>query len=74
MADALIVPSARKHGVHDDDILHAYRHPMRVFQMDDLVMLVGPSRSGLPLEIGVTRAHEGDIIIHAMPARAKFLR
>ena len=66
--------SARKHGIHDDDILHAYRQPTRVLQLDDLVMLVGPSRTGQLLEIGVSRAEGIDFIIHAMPARAKFIR
>ena len=72
--DPVIVASARKHGIHDDDILHAYRQPTRVLQLDDLVMLVGPSRTGQLLEIGVSRAEGIDFIIHAMPARAKFIR
>ena len=72
--EPVIVPSARKHGVHDRDILHAYRHPVRVFQLDDLLMLIGPSHSGQPLEIGVSHAEGIDFIIHAMPARAKFTR
>jgi hypothetical protein len=29
--DPVILKSARKHGVHDDDILHADRNPTRVF-------------------------------------------
>ena len=72
--EPVIIASARKHGVHDDDILHAYRHPTRVLQLDDLVMLIGPSGTGQPLEIGVSRADGIDFIIHAMPARAKFIR
>lgn len=72
--EPVIIVSARKHGVHDDDIIHAYRHPTRVLQLDDLVMLIGPSRSGQLLEIGVSRADGIDFIIHAMPVRAKFIR
>ena len=72
--DPVIVASARRHGVQDDDILHAYRHPVRVLQLDDLIMLIGPSQTGQLLEIGVSRANEIDFIIHAMPARAKFIR
>ena len=53
--DPVIVASARKHGVHDDDILHAYRHPTRVLALDDLVMLIGASRTGQLLEIGEPR-------------------
>lgn len=29
--DPVILQSARKHQVPDDDMLHAYRHPIRVF-------------------------------------------
>ena len=72
--EPVIIASARKHGVRDDDILHAYHHPTRVLRLDDLVMLIGPSQSGQPLEIGVSRAEAIDFIIHAMPARAKFIR
>lgn len=72
--EPVILVSARKHGVHDDDILHAYRHPTRVLQLDDLVMLIGPSQTGQLLEIGVSRADGIDFIIHAMPARPKFTR
>lgn len=72
--DPVIIASARKHGLHDDDILHAYSHPVRVLQLDDLVMLIGPSRTGQLLEIGVSHADGIDFIIHAMPARAKFIR
>ncbi len=72
--DPVIVASARKHGIHDDDILHAYRHPTRVLELDDLVMLLGASRTGQLLEIGVSHADGIDFIIHAMPARAKFIR
>lgn len=72
--EPVILASARKHGVHDDDILHAYRHPTRVLQLDDLVMLIGPSQAGQLLEIGVSRAEGIDFIIHAMPARPKFTR
>ena len=38
--------SARKHGVSDDEMLHAYRNPVRVFALDDLTMLIGPDVSG----------------------------
>jgi hypothetical protein len=72
--EPVILASARKHDVHDEDILHAYRHPTRVLQLDDLVMLIGPSQAGQLLEIGVSRADGIDFIIHAMPARPKFTR
>ncbi|HEY6629567.1 MAG TPA: hypothetical protein VI193_11335 [Acidimicrobiia bacterium] len=72
--DPVIVASARKHGISDNDMLHVYRNPKRVFQMDDLVMLIGGNESGRMLEIGVAAAEGIEFIVHAMPARQKFLR
>jgi hypothetical protein len=72
--DPVIVASARKHGISDDDMLHAYRNPIHAFQTDDLVVLVGGDESGRMLEIGVAAAEGIEFIIHAMPAREKFLR
>lgn len=51
--DPVVLNSARKHGISDSDMLHAYRHPIRVFALDDLVMLVGADQSGRLLEVGV---------------------
>lgn len=72
--DPVIVASARKHGIPDDDMLHAYRNPIRVFELDDLVMLIGGDESGQMLEIGVAAAEGIEFIVHVMPARDKFLR
>ena len=72
--DPVILESARKHGVNDADMLHAYRNPIRVFDLDDLVMLIGPDQSGLLLEVGVAEAEGIEFIVHAMPARSRFLR
>lgn len=55
-------------------ILHAYRNPIRVLQIDDLTMIIGADDSGRPLEIGVAVAEGVEFIVHAMPARPKFLR
>jgi len=54
-------------------MLHAYRHPLRVFDLDEVVMLIGPDRSATLLEIGVAHAEGIDFIVHAMLARPKFL-
>jgi hypothetical protein len=62
----VILASARKHGITDDDMLHAYRHPIRVFDLDDLDMLVGADTAGRMLEIGVTAAEGVEFIVHAM--------
>lgn len=69
-----MLASARKHGIQDDDVLHAYRHPVRVFEVGDLIMLIGGDRSGRLLEVGMTEAEGIEFIVHAMPARSKFVR
>jgi hypothetical protein len=69
-----ILGSARKHGVADARILHAYEHPIRVFEIEGLTMLIGADQSGRMLEVGVATADEIDYIVHAMAARQGFLR
>ena len=71
--DPVILESARKHGISDDDMLHAYRNPIRVFVLDDLVMLIGGDEAGRLLEVGVAEAEGREFIVHAMPAREQFL-
>jgi len=73
MMDPVILASARRHGVRDDNMLHAYRNPIRLFEADDLTMLIGPDESATLLEIGVAHAEGIDFIVHAMAARPKFL-
>ena len=53
--DPVILSSARKHGVADADMLHAYHHPVRVFALDNLTMLIGAGSSGRILEVGVAK-------------------
>lgn len=72
--DPVVVASARKHGVSDTDMLHAYRNPIRVFDLDALVMLIGADETGRLLEVGVATAEGVEFIVHAMPARPQFLR
>jgi len=75
MRDPLILPSARKHGVADADMLHAYRNPVDGFQQnDDMTMLIGPDTTGRLLEIGLIDHQDGQVMAHAMPARHKYLR
>jgi hypothetical protein len=70
-----IAPSARKHGISDDDMLHAFRNPIGVDYLDEnLTMLIGPARDGALLEVGVADSADGPVIIHADRARAKYLR
>ena len=69
----VILASARKHGIDDKDMLHAYRNPIRVFDLDGLTMLIGPDTAARLLEIGVSEAEGIEFIVHAMPARDRFL-
>ncbi len=73
--DPIIAESARKHGVSDQDILHAYANPMRIFELDEgFTMIVGANRAAIIYEIGVVEGQAAPVIVHAMRAREKFLR
>lgn len=67
---------ARKHGVSDEDTLHAWRNAIRrIDSDDDFVMLVGPDTAGRMLEVGVLDIDGDDpVAIHSMPLRKKFER
>ena len=71
--DPVILDGARRHGIRDDDMLHAYRHPIRVFEFEDLTMLIGPDQAARLLEIGVAEAEGVEFIVHAMATRPKYL-
>lgn len=68
-----IIKSARKHGVKDGDILHAFRNPVTSFEARDLTMIIGAACNGSLLEIGVIDADDEDaVIVHAMPLRRSY--
>jgi hypothetical protein len=70
--------SARRHGVADEDMLHAITNSVAVEDIGedpDRWLVVGPDRSGNLLEVVVLIPSEGDeIVIHAMPLRAVYRR
>lgn len=71
----IIAGSARKHGVSDEDILHAYSNPIRVFDLDEgFTMVIGANLAAVIFEIGVVDGITTPVIVHAMKAREKFLR
>ncbi len=71
----LIVESARKHGIADDDVLHAFHHPVSFEDLDEgFTMIIGPSRSAQLLEVGVVDTDHGPVIAHAMNARRRYVR
>ena len=54
---------------------HALTHRQREFDMGEgFTMVIGPSRTGALLEIGVSRRSGTLRLVHAMAARAKFTR
>jgi hypothetical protein len=76
--EPVILGSARKHGVSDEDILHALANPSTVTEMDEgFTMIAGGDRAGNLIEVGVVAADSREgllLIVHAMrPARTTFL-
>ncbi|HVR78107.1 MAG TPA: hypothetical protein VMS99_06895 [Acidimicrobiia bacterium] len=75
MIQPRIVDSARKHGVSDEIIPHAFNNPLLVEDLDErMTMFIGPDQAGNLYEIGVVGTDEGPIVVHAMKARPKYLR
>ena len=73
--DPIIAPSALKHGVDEDQILHAYRNPVRIWDLGDgFTMILGPNQAAVFLEVGYVQGEHVHVIVHAMLAREKFLR
>ncbi len=75
MDDPIIARSVLKHGLSEADILHAYHHPIRAWDMGDgFTMLLGANRAALVLEIGYIQGITAIVVVHAMRTREKFLR
>ncbi|CAL8974560.1 hypothetical protein CELL_01819 [Cellulomonas sp. T2.31MG-18] len=71
----IVAPSARKHGIGDSDIVHAYRNPIRVWDLGDgFTMMIGATAAATILEVGYVVGDVAVVIVHAMRAREKFLR
>ncbi len=70
-----IASSADRHDIDHTNILHAFDHPMWIEDLEDgLLMVIGPDATGRLLEIGIIDGLDGPVVIHAMHARAKYLR
>ena len=62
MEEPVIAASARRHGVSEETILHAFNNPIRSEDLDEgLVMLVGPDPAGQLYEIGVISSDEDQL-------------
>lgn len=69
-----IADSARRHGVLDEDILHAVRNPLRVIADPGRDLIIAADRAGRLLEVVVLDDDpaEDPVVIHAMLLRRKF--
>lgn len=72
--------SARRHGVSDEDIQHAVKHPVAVVDLDPesdppKLFVVGPDKAGNMLEVIILLlAEDEQLAIHAMSLRKKYFR
>ena len=68
--------SARKHGIADTDIEHAWRHAIRLVEYEyagqERLLVIGADRHGRLLELVAVPADEPTRIIHADLLRPKF--
>ena len=69
-----IADSARKHGVSDEEILHASRNALRAVPGIDRVLIIGADRDGRLPEIVVLDPEDDPVVIHADALRLKFYR
>jgi hypothetical protein len=70
-----ILDSAHRYGISDDAIEHALDHPIRIDRLEDLLMIVGPDRTGRLIEVGMSNRDDDDpVVVHAMAPRRRFLR
>jgi len=69
-----IHPSARKHGIADEDIEHAIDNAMAIDdQEDDVRLYLGPARNADLLEVGtIIRTDGTELAIHAMRLRPQY--
>jgi len=68
--------SARKHGIADTDIEHAWQHAIRLVEYEyagqERLLVIGADRHGRLLELVAVPADEPTRIIHADLLRPKF--
>lgn len=71
-----ISDSARKHGVDDEDIVHAWENAIRYVEYDydgdERLLVIRADRHGRMLELVAVPADEPARIIHADRLRPKF--
>jgi len=75
VGDQIIAQSALKDELDEDAVLHAYRNQIRIWDLGDgFTMMIGANAAAVILEVGYVHGETAVVIVHAMPAREKFLR
>ena len=75
MDEPIIAQSALKHGLGEEEILHVYGNPIRIWDLGDgFTIMVGANAAAIIMEVGYIHGETAVVIVHAMPAREKFLR
>lgn len=65
-SEPIVASSARKHGISDQDMLHTYANPIRIYEIGEgLVMFIGSDRSARMLEVGVVDGDLAPVIVHS---------
>lgn len=71
-----VTESARKHGIDEADIEHAWANAIRLVEYEyggeDRLLVIGPDQHGRMLELVAVPAGEPTRIIHADRLRPKF--
>lgn len=75
MGEPVIAASALKHGLDESEILHAFRNPVRIWDLGEgFTLIIGPNEAAIFLEVGYVDGKRAHVIVHAMRARERFLR
>ena len=71
-----VADSARKHGVSDESIVHAWENAIKLaefeYKGEERLFVIGPDTGGNLLELVAVPADEPTVIIHADRLRPKF--
>ncbi|MDA8072424.1 MAG: hypothetical protein M0Z40_01080 [Actinomycetota bacterium] len=70
-----VLGSARRHGLADDDILHAIANVIASDPAhEDGIFFLGPDHAGQLLEVLARQTPDGLVVFHAMPLTPKYRR
>jgi hypothetical protein len=73
--DPIVAPSAFKHGLAEAEILHAYRNPIRVWDLGDgLTLVIGASTAAILLEVGYVQGDTAVVVCTPCAPAKGFLR